>query len=170
MKMRRFATLFLTPAVICFGLATAVSSPMDGSGAARAAQAPPDKLPEAPGKSVVVMVCTSCHDSSIMTDAPRTVESWVDVMYLMKDFGATLTDEQSKTVTDYLVTNLALLEVNKAEAAHMTLVFGVSDTVAADVVAYRDKQGGFKTIDDLKKAPGLDAAKIESLKERLLVK
>ena len=155
---------------MCFGLATAVSSPIVGSGAALAAQAPPDKLPEAAGKPVVVMVCTSCHDSSIMTDAPRTVESWVDVMYLMKDFGATLTDEQWKTVTDYLVTNLALLDVNKAEAAHVALVFGVTDMVAADVVAYRDKQGGFKTIDDLKKAPGLDAAKIESLKERLLVK
>jgi competence protein ComEA len=164
MKMLRLVTLLLPLVMICFGVAAAPAS------APLAAQAPPDKLPEAPGKPVVVMVCTSCHDSSIMTDAPRTVESWVDVMYLMKDFGATLTDEQWKTVTDYLVTNLALLEVNKAEAAHLQLVFGVSDTVAADVVAYRDKQGGFKTIDDLKKAPGLDAAKIESLKERLLVK
>jgi competence protein ComEA len=165
MKMPRLVTLLLPPAAICFGLATA-----SHSGAAVAAQTPPDKLPDAPGKQAVVMLCTSCHDSSIMTDAARTVEGWVDVMYLMKDFGATLTDEQWKTVTDYLVTNLALLEVNKAEAAHMALVFGVSDTVAADVVAYRDKQGGFKTIDDLKKAPGLDAAKIDALKERLLFK
>jgi competence protein ComEA len=160
----------LLPAVACFGLAAALSSPKDGSGVALAAQAPPDKLPEAPGKAVVVMVCTSCHDSSIMTDAPRTVESWVDVMYLMKDFGATFTDEQWKTVTDYLVKNLALLDVNKAEAAHVELVFDVSDTVAADVIAYRDKQGGFKTVDDLKKAPGLDAAKIDALKERLVIK
>ena len=167
MKMRRLVTLFLTPAVIYFAFATVVSSPMD---APFAAQAPPDKLPEGPGKPVVVMLCTSCHDSSIMTDAPRTVEGWVDVMYLMKDFGMMATEAELKTVSDYLVTNLALLDVNKAEAAHVQLVFGVSDTVAADVVAYRDKQGGFKTIDDLKKAPGLDAAKIESLKERLLFK
>jgi hypothetical protein len=34
--------------------------------------------------------------------------------------------------------------------------------------AYRDQQGGLKTIDDLKKAPGLDAAKIDALKDRLL--
>ena len=78
------------------------------------------------------------------------------------------TEAEWKTVSDYLVTNLALLEVNKAEAAHVQLVFGVTETVAADVVAYRDQQGGFKTIDDLKKAPGLEAAKIDALKGRLL--
>jgi len=170
MRMFRLVTLLLPPAAICFALATAPPSPFHGFGAAVAAQTPPDKLPEAPGKTVVVRVCTSCHDSSIMTDAPRTVAGWDDMMYLMKDFGATATEEEWKTVFDYVVTHLALLEVNKATAAHLQLVFGVSDTVAADVVAYRDKQGGFKTIDDLKKAPGLDAAKIESLKERLLVK
>ena len=49
-------------------------------------------------------------------------------------------------------------------------MFGVNEAVAKDVVAYRDKQGGFKTIDDLKKAPGLDAAKIDALKDRLLFK
>ena len=103
-----------------------------------------------------------------MTDSPRTIEGWVDVVYLMKDFGAMATEAEWKTVTDYLVTNLALVDVNKAEAAHVQLVFGVTEAAAKDVVAYRDKQGGFKTIDDLKKAPGLDAAKIDALKERLL--
>ena len=152
-------TLLLPSAVFCFVLATSHSV---------GAQATPDKLPEAPGKATVVAVCTSCHDSSLMTDAPRTIEGWVDVMYLMKDFGATPTEAESKTVIDYLVTNLALVEMNKAEAAHVQLVFGVNDTVAKEVVAYRDKQGGFKTIDDLKRVPGLDAAKIDALEERLL--
>ena len=161
MKTLRLVTLLLPVAVICFAFSTAN---------AVGAQAPSDKLPDAPGKPVVVTLCTSCHDSSLMTDAPRTIEGWVDVMYLMKDFGATMTEEQWKTVTDYLVTHLALVEVNKAEAAHVQLVFGVNDAVAKEVVAYRDKQGGFKTIDDLKKAPGLDAAKIDALKERLLFK
>ena len=161
MKTLRLVTLLLPVAMICFALSTAK---------AVGAQAGTDKLPDAPGKPVVVKVCTNCHDSSLMTDAPRTIEGWVDVMYLMKDFGAMLTEAESKTVLDYLVTNLALVELNKAEAAHLQLVFGVDEMAAKDVVAYRDKQGGFKTIDDLKKAPGLDAAKIDALKERLLFK
>jgi competence protein ComEA len=159
-KMLRLATLLLPPALFCFAFATAGSV---------AAQAPKD-LPDAPGKPVVVGVCTSCHDAALIIDPPRTVAGWEDTLYAMKDFGAMATDEEWKTISDYLVANLALLDVNKAEAPHVQLVFGVSDTVAADVVAYRDKQGGFKTIDDLKKAPGLDAAKIEAVKERLLFK
>ena len=168
MKTLPLVTLLLPPAVICFALAP--PSPFHGFGAAVEAQALPDKLPDAPGKPVVVGVCTSCHDSGLITDAPRTVAGWEDMLYAMKDFGAMATEAEWKTISDYLVTNLALLEVNKAEAAHVQLVFGVSDTVAGEVVAYREKQGGFKTVDDLKKAPGLDAAKVDSLKERLLFK
>lgn len=161
MKMVRLATLLLFTLAVCFALTAAH---------AVEAQAPPDKLPEAPGKPVVVKVCTTCHDSSIITDAPRTVAGWEDMEYLMKDFGAMATEAEWKTISDYLVTNLALLEVNKAAAEHVRLVFGVSDAVAADVVAFRDKQGGFMTIDDLKQAPGLEAVKVDALKDRLLFK
>ena len=35
------------------------------------------------------------------------------------------------------------------------------------IVQYREAKGNFKTIDDLKKVPGLDAVKIESKKDRL---
>jgi hypothetical protein len=158
--------LLLPLTVTCF--AVAPLPPLIGFGAAVQAQTPADKLPEAAGKEVVVRVCTSCHDSAPITDPPRTVAGWDDTLYAMKDFGAMATDEEWKTISDYLVAQLALLEVNKAAAAHIQLVFDVSDAVAAEVVAYRDMQGGFTTIDDLKKAPGLDAGKIDTLKERLL--
>jgi competence protein ComEA len=35
------------------------------------------------------------------------------------------------------------------------------------VLAYRAKNGNFKSIDDLKKVPGIDPAYIESKKDRL---
>jgi competence protein ComEA len=160
MRTLRFLTALLPAALIGFALTTASQAAAQG----------PDKLPEAPDKKLVVGVCTSCHDSSIMTDGPRTISSWIDVVYLMKDFGAMATDDEWTAVTNYLIANLALVEVNKAEASHVQLVFGVSEAGAKDVIAYRDKQGGFKTIDDLKMAPGLDAAKIDALKDRLVFK
>jgi competence protein ComEA len=86
----------------------------------------------------------------------------------MKDFGAEGSDDDWKAVTDYLVVHLAHLEVNKATAGEIEQVLEVSDKIAEGVVAYRDQQGGFKTIDDLKKAPDLDGAKIDALKPRLI--
>ena len=38
---------------------------------------------------------------------------------------------------------------------------------AAAIVRYREQNGGFKTIGDLKKVPGVDAAKIEAKKDRV---
>lgn len=127
-----------------------------------------DKLPEAPGKAVLTKMCTSCHGTEVITDAPRTVPSWVDTVLSMKDFGAQGSDDEWKAVTDYIVVNLALLEVNKSTAAEMGQVLRVSEKVAEEVVAYREKQGGFKAIGDLKQAPGLDAATIDSLAPRLI--
>jgi len=131
-------------------------------------QAPADKLPEAPGKAVLTTMCTSCHGTDVITDAPRTVPSWVDTVLSMKDFGAQGSDEDWKAVTDYIVVNLAHLEVNKSTAAEMAQVLRVSEKVAEGVVAYREKQGGFKAIADLKQAPGLDAATIDTLASRLI--
>jgi competence protein ComEA len=127
-----------------------------------------DKLPEAPGKPTVVGMCTTCHGSDIITDAPRTVAGWVDTVLSMKEFGATGSDEDFKTVTDYLVVNLALLEVNKSSATEIAQVLGVDEMVSAGVVAYRDKQGPFRSADDLKRVPNLDAAKVDAVGARLL--
>ena len=39
---------------------------------------------------------------------------------------------------------------------------------AALIIQYRAKNGDFKSIDDLKKVPGVDVAKIEAKKDRLV--
>jgi len=44
---------------------------------------------------------------------------------------------------------------------------GFSKEAAAAIVAYRQKNGAFKTLEDLKKVPALDAAEVESKKDRL---
>ena len=38
---------------------------------------------------------------------------------------------------------------------------------AAAIIEYRTKNGNFKSIDDLKKVPGIDPAKIDAKKDRL---
>ena len=138
------------------------------SAQANQAPAPPDELPDAPGKSVLVRMCTLCHETDLIVDTPRTVPVWNDTLALMKEFGAEGSEEDWKTVAAYLTVHLAHLEVNKATAGEVTLVFGVSEKIAEGVVVYRDKQGGFKTIDDLKKAPDLDPRKIDALQPRLI--
>jgi competence protein ComEA len=131
-------------------------------------QASEPALPEGAGRAVVEKVCTMCHGLDYLVPSSRTVQVWRDTIDLMRSYGAEATDEQWKTVTDYIIVNLAHLHVNKATAEEIGMIFEVGEQIAQGVVAYRDTQGGFKTIDDLKKAPDLDAAKVDALKPRLI--
>jgi competence ComEA-like helix-hairpin-helix protein len=95
------------------------------------------------------------------------VTQWRDTIGAMKTAGAKASDEEWKTILDYIMGNLAFLNVNKASVDDVRLVLGVPEKVAQVVIAARDTQGGFKTIDDLKQIPDLDQQRIESLKARL---
>ena len=44
----------------------------------------------------------------------------------------------------------------------------VTGAVAQAIVTYRREHGNFKSIDDLKKVPGLEAAKANARKNRLI--
>ncbi|OFW05018.1 MAG: hypothetical protein A3I61_19095 [Acidobacteria bacterium RIFCSPLOWO2_02_FULL_68_18] len=125
-------------------------------------------LPDAPGRAVVEQVCTSCHGVDYIVPSQRTVPVWREAIDAMRSYGAEATDEQWKAITGYIMANLAHLNVNKATSEDIALVFGVEEKVAKGVVAYRDKQGGFKTVDDCKKAPDVDAAKVDTLAPRLI--
>ena len=125
-------------------------------------------LRDGEGKALVEKLCTTCHGLDYVWPSQRTVQVWLETIDLMRGYGAEATDEQWKTVTDYIIGNLAYLQVNKAAAAEFGMLFGIDEQAAQGVVAYRETQGGFKTIDDLRKAPGLEAARIDALAARLI--
>lgn len=134
--------------------------------AAREAQAD-GPLPDAPGKAIVEQVCGTCHGLDLLAPSTRTSAQWRDTLAVMKTSGAKASDEEWKTITEYFMAQLAFLNVNKATAEDVRLVFAVSEKVAQAIVGSRDKQGGFKTIDDLRQVPDLDQKKVEVLKSRL---
>jgi competence protein ComEA len=128
----------------------------------------PGVLPDAPGKEVVARVCIVCHGLDYLVPSDRTASQWRDTLANMKQAGALASDEEWKMMTEYVMANIAYLNMNKATAEEIRLVFAVGEKLAQGVVAYRDKQGGFKTLEDLKQAPELDPKKIDALKTRLI--
>lgn len=125
-------------------------------------------LPEAPGKEVLARVCSVCHGLDYVVPSDRTATQWRDTLATMKTAGALASDEEWKLMAEYVMANIAYLNVNKATAEDVRLVFAVEDKIAKGIVAYRDGQGGFRTIEDLKQAPDVDAKRIEALKGRLI--
>jgi cytochrome c5 len=70
------------------------------------AQAPDDLLPAAPGKDVVVRVCTGCHDATQFAYARHTTDEWDNEIAKMQSAGAEMTAEEQLAISAYLAKNL----------------------------------------------------------------
>ena len=128
----------------------------------------PGTLPDAPGKEVLARVCSVCHGLDYLVPSDRTAPQWRDTLATMKTAGALASDEEWKAMAEYVMANIAYLNVNKATVEEVRLVFDVDEKIAQGLVAYRDTQGGFKTIEDLQQVPDLDSKRIDALKARLI--
>jgi competence protein ComEA len=128
------------------------------------------ELPAGPGKDTLVRVCGKCHspDNVIANGQDRT--GWENTITKMAGFGAVASDDEFSEILEYLVKNFpeqAPVHVNQATSAELVSGLGLTATEADAIVAYRKKNGDFKTIDDLKKVPEVDAKKLDAKKDRL---
>lgn len=82
--------------------------------------------------------------------------------------GAEGTDTQFGEILDYLILNFRKpINVNLASAKSLEAELELSTKEAEAIVAYRERNGAFKSVEDLKKVPGLDAKKVEAARDWL---
>ncbi len=90
----------------------------------------------------------------------------------MAGFGAVASDDEFTEILDYLVKNYPAsggpVHVNQATSAQLVSGLGLTSVEADAVIAYRKKNGDFKTLDDLKKVPDVDAKKLDARKDQLV--
>lgn len=127
-----------------------------------------DRFPDGPGKADVIKVCSGCHDAEIILANLKTPAEWNETLQNMATQGAEATPEQWKLIEQYIDVHFAMVMVNKAPADEIQLALDVTAEVATALVKYRQDRGPFKTIDDVKKVPGIDAAKVDAAASRLV--
>jgi competence protein ComEA len=130
------------------------------------------QLPDGPGSAETQRVCKGCHELERAVSPRQDRNGWQQTMDEMVAQGAELTEKDYNTILDYLVKNypgeeLPKLNVNKATAIELESRLTLPRSQAAAIIAYRTKNGVFKSIAGLKKVPGVDAAKIEAKKDRI---
>jgi len=130
-------------------------------------------MPDTPGKDVVVKICGICHPANRTASVRLTRDGWTGVVDDMIKRGAKPTDQEYDTIVDYLATNYLgeaarPLNVNTATAIDLESVAGLLRKEAAAVIEYREKNGPFKALDDMKKVPGLDFKKIDTRRDYLV--
>lgn len=132
-------------------------------------------LPDGAGKAETQKLCAQCHELDKAFSLSQDRVGWQATIKKMVGFGMKGTEEEQNLVLEYLVKNfpadeLPKLNVNKAEAIDFESALSLKRSQAASIIQYREKNGPFKSIEDLKKVPGLDSEKIEAKKDRLVFK
>jgi competence protein ComEA len=156
--------LLSSRAIVCLGGGALLMSIVS-------AQAPETRasvLPDGPGKAALVKACSDCHGAESAVGQLKTRDEWSKTLDEMAANGAQATDEEWNQILDYLEKYFSLILVNKADARQLARTLDVSQAEGEAIVGYRDEHGRFIAIDDLKKVPGLDAAKVEARKDRFV--
>lgn len=62
-----------------------------------------------------------------------------------------------------------LININKATESELDTLPGIGPSRAADIISYRESNGGFKSIDEIKNVKGIGEASFEKLKEKITI-
>ena len=128
-----------------------------------------DDLPNGKGKETLENTCTECHGLDKALARLRTRENWQAVAVLMRSRGATMSDDELKTLVEYLFQNFGKDEVNinKATAREIEKTLEIPAKDAAAIVRHRESKGPFKDWQDVAKVDGVDKVRIEAKKDRI---
>jgi len=130
------------------------------------------QLPAGPGREEMQKVCSSCHELERSVSLRQDRDGWKTTINKMIGLGAQGSEQEFAATLEYLAANFPAramhqLNVNTALAIDFEARLSLRRSQAALIVKYRTEHGKFQSIEDLKKVPGVDTAKIEAKKDIL---
>lgn len=182
--------------MIRVGLSIMLAMPlMAGAQAASPAPSGSSVLPPGAGKPIVERTCAGCHSLHVVTSERGSPAHWTQLVNQMVGRGANLSDSEADTVIKYLSSHFGpvgsgpnsptssassggstpstpasttrRINVNTATVHELQSFLGLSQKQAEAIVLYRQKNGKFKTWQDVAAIPEETPNEIEALQDRL---
>ncbi|MCU1262174.1 MAG: uptake protein and related DNA-binding protein-like protein [Bryobacterales bacterium] len=127
-------------------------------------------LPDGPGKTILVERCGDCHSLGRVTSGKKSLVSWRNTIQVMAANGAVFEDKEAEPLAQYLAANFALpVNINSASVSELSAIPGLNGETAAAIVAHREKNGRFASVQDLKKVAGFSDALVAKIANRVTV-
>lgn len=172
---RRFGWLLLMLAVAIGSAGIFARTPVLASQGSLVQQAADDhpEFPAGEGREAVMRLCVRCHSPNIILASGQDRLGWENTITKMVRLGATGDDEDFSDIADYLTakfppTAIQKIFVNMASDKQISEVLGISLDQAKAIVEFRDKQKGFKSLEEMKQVPGVDAKNLDAKKDKLI--
>jgi competence ComEA-like helix-hairpin-helix protein len=126
-------------------------------------------LPDGKGRDKVENACTVCHTAERIMAQHMTVDQWRSEVRTMVENGASLNPDEWEPVVIYLSKNFGpKINLNTATAKQIAEGLPFSESEAAAIIAWRQSNGAFRNIRDLKKVPKLDPEKVDAQESRIV--
>ena len=61
------------------------------------------------------------------------------------------------------------VNINRAGAQELMTLTGIGEARAADIIKYREENGGFQSVEDIMKVPGIKEGAFEKIKDQISV-
>ena len=131
------------------------------------------EFPQGDGREAVMRVCVKCHSPNIILAYGQNRVGWENTITKMARLGAKGTDDDYSDIADYLTANfppsaIQKVFVNMATDKQLADILEISVDDAKAIIIYRDKVKGFKSIEEMKSVPNVDAKKIDAKKDHLV--
>jgi competence protein ComEA len=130
------------------------------------------QMADGPDKDLFVATCSKCHEIDRVLSKRQDKDGWQETVSKMQGYGLVAQPDDLRRIISYLATNLPAetitkLNINTATRIDFESTLSLKRSVAAAIIEYRDKNGSFRSVDDLKNVPGVEAGTVDAKKASL---
>ena len=124
-------------------------------------------LPAGEGRETAIRICGDCHGVEKIPSPRRSRAEWQDLVEEMAGRNGVATPDDIRTIVQYVVVNFGRVNVNRASGADLVEIVQLTAAEASAIVEFRTREGDYLTLEDLRKVPKLDFARIQERKDRI---
>ncbi len=126
---------------------------------------------------IVVLTVSICsfaikpNINYVKSDEIAELHNWVDDTDMWEKLNRIFSDRNTyENSSTQILTNFELIvNINTAGIDELCTLPGIGESLAGEIIKYREKYGGFKKIEDLMKVSGIGDKKFEALRDNITI-
>ena len=106
------------------------------------------------------------------TEANKNNENMIDESYIISSSGGVSSKEDTNSIqgSSKSTTSNAKVNINTATQEELDTLPGIGPSIASKIIDYREQNGKFNSIEEIKEVSGIGDAKYEKIKDSITIK